>query len=142
MKNKVLLALAIFGAALFFTACEEEENNKINDPYQRIEGKWNMDQFSMRGDPMPVEGSYWEFMYTDSENPPYQGIDSLSLYESAGTFEYEFSEGEDTLFVTDTLQYGGYFDGKWVIQNFEESSLEMVREYDDEWADTLKFSRQ
>jgi len=142
MKNKVLLALAIFGAALFFTNCEEEEDNEINDPYQRIEGKWNMNQFSMRGDPMPVEGSYWEFMYTDSQNPPYQGIDSLALYESAGTFEYEFSQDEDTLFITDTLQYGGYFNGKWVIQTFEESSLEMVREYDDEWGDTLKFSRQ
>jgi hypothetical protein len=143
MKNKILLMPAILIMALFIGACEEDDNGaEINDPYQRIEGKWNMDAYSMRGDPMPVDGSYWKFNYSDSEEPPYHGVDSLNIYESAGLFDYEFSEDEDTLFITDTMQAGGWYDGKWLMMEFEEESLELVREYEDiQYADTLKFSR-
>jgi len=143
MKKNVWLLLAFFVLAIFYTSCEEEENQKINDPYLRIEGKWNMDAYTQRGDPMlQLDGSFWKFTYNDTTEAPHQGIDSLVPYGSSGSFDYEFSKGEDTLFVTDTLQYGGYFNGDWVIMKFEDKALKLVREYDDQWGDTLKFSRE
>lgn len=143
MKKNLMLLLALFVMAFFYTSCEEEEDQKVNDPYMRIEGKWNMEKYSQRGDPMiELEGSFWKFFYNDSTEAPYPGIDSLtSYYGSSGTFEYRISEAEDTLYVTDSSQYGGYFHGKWIITQFEENALELIREYEDEWGDTLRFNR-
>ena len=45
------------------------------------------------------------------------------------------------MYVTDSSQYGGYFHGKWIITQFEENALELIREYEDEWGDTLRFNR-
>ena len=144
MKKNMMLLLALFVMAFVYTSCEEEENQKVNDPYMRIEGKWNLEKYSQRGDPMiELEGSYWEFFYNDSSEAPYQGIDSLtSYYGSSGTFEYQITEAEDTLHVIDSNQAGGYFNGQWVILKFDENALELIRKYDDEWGDTLNFSRQ
>jgi len=144
MKKNLMLLLALFVMAFVYTSCEEEENQKVNDPYMRIEGKWNLEKYSQRGDPMiELEGSYWEFFYNDSSDAPYQGIDSLtSYYGSSGTFEYRIAEAEDTLHVIDSNQAGGYFHGQWLIQKFDENALELTRSYDDEWGDTLNFSRQ
>jgi hypothetical protein len=143
MKKNLMLLLALFVMAFFYTSCEEEEDQKVNDPYMRIEGKWNMEKYAQRGDPMiELEGSFWEFFYNDTTEAPYQGVDSLtSYYGSSGTFEYQIAETEDTLYVTDSNQAGGYFHGKWVITQFDENALELIREYDDEWGDTLRFSR-
>lgn len=143
MKKYAMLFMAVFAAAIFFTSCEEEENQTINDPYQRIEGKWNMEKYVQRGDPMmELDGSYWNLMYNDTTEAPYMGVDSLTTWGSSGTFEYEFSADEDTLVVIDQNQNGGYYHGNWLIQEFTDKALLLTREYDEiQYGDTLQFSR-
>ena len=144
MKKYAMFIMAVFAAAIFFASCEEEENQTINDPYQRIEGKWDLEKYVQRGDPMiELDGSIWKFKLNDSTEAPFTGIDSLtSYYESSGMFEYAFSENEDTLKVFDQNQNGGYHNGNWLIQEFKDKALLLTREYDDtEYGDTLQFSR-
>ncbi len=143
MKKFVLILAAAFIFGGFLISCEDDDQVEKKSPYELIKGQWFMKTYKMRGDPMPCDSSFWEFSYSESEEPPYEGIDYFSLYgDTTGTFEYEISENTDTLFVQDTMQIGGYFDGNWIILNFEEDTMAISRRYPEtEWADTIEFNR-
>ncbi|MBS3772059.1 MAG: hypothetical protein KGY69_17535 [Bacteroidales bacterium] len=143
MKKLAFILTAAFMLGFLMVSCEDDDQVEKKGPYELIQGKWDMQIYTMRGDPMPTDSSYWEFLYSESENPPYEGSDYLEYFgDTSGTFHYRFSENEDTIIMQDSMQIGGYFHGDWIILKFEEDTLAVTRKYPDtEWADTIEFKR-
>ena len=146
MKKLAFILTAVIIFVSILVSYENDDQVEKKSPYEQIEGKWDIQSYKQSGDPiMDLDGSYWNFKYSDSEEPPYVATDSVTFYgaEMKGEFTYEFSENEDSLFIRDSTQTMEYFHGDWAILNFEEDTLALSRtRYPDRaWADTVELNR-
>ena len=146
MKKYAFFLVAVFLVGFIMVACEDDDQVKKKSPYEQIEGKWYIQSYKMSGDPITeLDGSYWKFEYSESEEPPYAAFDSVTFYdmEMKGEFTYKFSENRDSLFIRDSTQTMEFFHGDWAILNFEEDTLALsrVRYPDRSWGDTIQLNR-
>ena len=146
MKKIVFLLAALLLVGFLTVSCEDDDQVEKKSPYEQIQGKWDIQSYKINGDPITdLEGSYWSFQYSDSEEPPYLVRDSVTFYgaEMKGEFTYEFSENEDSLFIRDSTQTMEYFHGNWAVLNFKEDTFALSRNRDPEtsWADTVELNR-
>ena len=122
--STILLSLIVIMALL--NACEEEEEEMITNPYQRIEGKWTITEFNVLASDIPTAGSYLEFSYCESA--PCSGIDYNGTDQTSGEFTFEFSEDEKSLIIYDDSGDGGSYGGTWEIIEFSNNKLRVTAE--------------